>query len=200
MGPPSIAPLAPPARPRPPAGPWIGPPTGLGVERPGAAWAGLIEVDGRTAMYVEVGDQGAPGPRAAEAEADVVARAFTEAGELRVPIMAVVGSLAVGPLDDPRGCVPSPVLHPRPGRRQAPPPARTSPLDQPVLTAIEAASSLLSPSDGDSRSIRCPTAAVPAPPLGKRFAADSLPRGAPPGMDRTTGSPSPDERRLRAAR
>ena len=68
------------------------------MARPGAAWAGLLEVDGRTAMYVEVGGPG-PGPRAAEAEADAVAGAFRQAGELGVPVLAVVGALTVEPTD-----------------------------------------------------------------------------------------------------
>ncbi len=59
-------------------------------------------------MYVEVGADPPPAPwgpsappgrRPAESEADAVAGAFAQAGELGVPVLAVVGSLAVDPLD-----------------------------------------------------------------------------------------------------
>ncbi|MGI8936634.1 MAG: carboxyl transferase domain-containing protein, partial [Iamia sp.] len=74
------------------------------MDRPGTAWAGLIEVDGRTAMFIEVGGH-QPGrldgddTAEAEADAEVVAQGFTQAGELGVPIMGVIGPLAVGPHD-----------------------------------------------------------------------------------------------------
>ena len=81
-------------------GPPAGPPTALGAERPGWAWAGLVEVDGRTVMWFEVGGRGEPRHRRDPvAEAEVVERAIARGGELGVPVLGVVESLAVDPQD-----------------------------------------------------------------------------------------------------
>lgn len=76
-------------------GPSLGPATALGVDRPGAAASGLVEVDGRTVAFFEVGD----GRRDAVAEAEVVARALRLAVEVGVPVLGVVHSIALDPSD-----------------------------------------------------------------------------------------------------
>jgi acetyl-CoA carboxylase carboxyltransferase component len=79
-------------------GPSLGPATAIGADRPGGCWAGLVEVDGRTVMWFEVGSD--PGrPRHPTVEADIVARALTQAGELQVPVLGIVDTLVVDPTD-----------------------------------------------------------------------------------------------------
>ncbi|QYG92056.1 methylmalonyl-CoA carboxyltransferase [Iamia sp. SCSIO 61187] len=79
-------------------GPSLGPPTAIGADRPGIAGAGLIEVDGRTVSYFEVGG-GRWSTRDAVAEAEVVERALLLGADLGVPVLGVVHSLALDPAD-----------------------------------------------------------------------------------------------------
>lgn len=80
------------------AGPSLGPPTAIGADRPGIAGAGLIEVDGRTVSYFDVGG-GRWSSRDAVAEAEVVERALLQAADVGVPALGVVHSLALDPAD-----------------------------------------------------------------------------------------------------
>lgn len=80
------------------AGPSLGPPTAIGADRPGIAGAGLIEVDGRTVSYFEVGG-GRWSSRDAVAEAEVVERALLLGADVGVPVLGVVHSLALDPVD-----------------------------------------------------------------------------------------------------
>lgn len=79
-------------------GPGLGPPTAIGADRPGLAGAGLIEVDGRTVSFFEVGG-GPIRSRDAVAEAEVVERALLLGADVGVPVLGVVASLALDPTD-----------------------------------------------------------------------------------------------------
>ncbi len=72
--------------------PSLGPATAIGADRPGGCWAGLVEIDGRTVAWFEVGLRPRR-PRHPAAEADIVARALHLAGELQVPVLGVVDTL-----------------------------------------------------------------------------------------------------------
>ncbi len=78
-------------------GPTLGPATAVGADRPGRASGGLVEVDGRTVAWFEVGGPGRA--RDAVAEAEVVERTLLLGAEVGVPVLGVVESLALDPAD-----------------------------------------------------------------------------------------------------
>ena len=67
-------------------------PTPIGAARPDAADASLREIDGRTVAWFRVDGRRADSSGAAEAQ--VVARALTLAGELGCPVVGLVRSVA----------------------------------------------------------------------------------------------------------
>ncbi len=70
--------------------------TALGAGRPGAAGAGLAELDGRTVVLFRVGSPAPVGHRG-EGEAETVERALRLAGELGLPVVGVIHSVGVDP-------------------------------------------------------------------------------------------------------
>ncbi len=76
-------------------GPTLGAATSIGADRPGAVDAGLVEIDGRTVAFFEVGD----GWRDAVAEAEIVESTLLLAADVGVPVVGVVHSIALDPSD-----------------------------------------------------------------------------------------------------
>jgi len=70
--------------------------TALGAGRPGAAEAGITELDGRTVVLFRVASP-TSADRDGESEAEAVERALRLAGELGVPVVGVIHSVGVDP-------------------------------------------------------------------------------------------------------